>query len=326
MSKFNLGEFDYSYDQMIRKFQTRLENTADFSETIQIFKEFYNYHHNIILKLGEWIEENDFLLEIHSNIINFERRFLNYHSISPVEANFQYLREPKFLSYNDPEFKLHAIAMQGRNELALSQDIYTDEEFKRMNLTNYCFESSMFVYGLCLAQNINAKMVQIEAGYNKDKPIYNGNGFHYFVWATLNEEHYIIDVTYSQFFLWQRNILNRLGLVGITGCDPGIFMYMDPKRKKVAETLLKNGFIKVTKESLKCYLDGFTLSFRNINYYEKTNNFSFQTPYTYEDYLRFLEREDDQIKHEGKENLGYNFNASPLIIEASDQIFKILKR
>ncbi len=126
--------------------------------------------------------------------------------------------------------------------------------------------------------------------------------------------------------MWQRNILSRIGLIGLSGCDPGIFMYMDPQRKKVAETLLKNGFIKVTKESLKCYLDGFTLSFRNINYYEKTNDYSFQTPYTFEDYLRFLKREDDQIKHEGKENLGYNFNASSLIIEEPSQVSKILKR
>ncbi len=190
MDKLKLDKLKLLYNQKIKEFQIKLENSASLANTIQIFKEFYNYHHQIISKLGKNpVEHKFFYTLMYNNIIFFELKFLNYHSISPVAPNFQYLNNPKLLSYNDPEFKLYAIVMQGRNELASIQDIYTDSEFKKMNLTNYCFESATFVYRLCLALNIDAKIVKIEAGYNEDKQIYNGNGFHYFVWATLDEEH-----------------------------------------------------------------------------------------------------------------------------------------
>ena len=38
---------------------------------------------------------------------------------------------------------------------------------------------------------------------------------------------------------------------------------------------------------------------------KKTNDYSYETNYTPEDYINFLEKKDNQINHEGREVLGY---------------------
>ena len=53
----------------------------------------------------------------------------------------------------------------------------------------------------------------------------------------------------------------------------------------------------------KCYFDGFALSFRNGHFYEQTNDFSYTTFYTLDDYKRFLDGEDNQINHESNYTL-----------------------
>ena len=79
----------------------------------------------------------------------------------------------------------------------------------------------------------------------------------------------------------------------------------DKNHEKMAVELLTNGYVELNEDIFKKYMDSFALSFRNGLYYENTKDFSFTVPYTVEDYIRFLNGEDNQIKHEGRENLGF---------------------
>ena len=56
----------------------------------------------------------------------------------------------------------------------------------------------------------------------------------------------------------------------------------------------------------KYYLDGFAISFRNGLYYDETGDYSFTTPYTFDEYIDFLNGKDSQVKREGKLVLGYH--------------------
>ena len=77
------------------------------------------------------------------------------------------------------------------------------------------------------------------------------NNTHSFAIATIGKKRYIIDCAYRQFFQIIDNNENEetLELETIMSCDE--------KRKKLAEQILKSGWIEATPENLKAYLDGF---------------------------------------------------------------------
>ena len=137
--------------------------------------------------------------------------------------------------------------------------------------------------------------------------IYNGSGYHYVVFAKVNNKKYLIDTTYAQFFTAKWNTLDRLGLCNVQNCLPGRYMIMNKERLLVAKKILRDGWIELTSDTFKHYLDGFTLSYRNGLYYERNNDFSYETPYTAKDYLSFLEGKDNQVKREGRELLGFQY-------------------
>jgi len=174
-----------------------------------------------------------------------------------------------------------------------------------INLSNYCVEASVYVEKLCDKNNVKCYTLKIHPGYNQFAYLYNGAGYHYANIIEYNGKHYLLDSTISQFFYTRTNNLDRLGIVEMSGCDMGIFLLMSEIGKKIASTLLKYGYIELTEVILKTYLDAFTVSFRNGLYYESTNDFSYSTDYTIDDYIKFLNGEDNQVNYEGKENLGY---------------------
>lgn len=141
-------------------------------------------------------------------------------------------------------------------------------------------------------------------GLNLNDLVY-GYGFHCFVIIETNSNKYLIDCTYKQFFNQNRNLLERIGIPHLSGCDAGVFMLMDERRRKVAAKILKEGWIKLTPETFKDYMDGFLLSWRNGFYYETTNDFSFTTPYTADDYWDFLYGQKDLAEYEKIKNLGF---------------------
>ena len=178
-------------------------------------------------------------------------------------------------------------------------------DLNNFNFTNYCRESAKYIKRICDEKGIDNYLLPIYPGYTNKYNLFNGSGYHFANIIYYNNKYYLIDITYSQFFYKDRNNLERIGLVNISGCTSGRFMLFDDINKNMAINLLKNCYIELNEEILKRYLDAFTISFRNGLYYENTNDFSFKTNYTIDDYISFLKGNDNQVKHEGYENLGY---------------------
>lgn len=179
--------------------------------------------------------------------------------------------------------------------------------FDRINFAGECLNAANFIKSICDENGIDSYVLQIAPGYDKNTRLYDYDGlkFHYFNVIKYAGEYYLVDITYLQFFYTKHNILDRIGLVNIPSCDPGCFMMMSDIGQDVATEIIKNGYIRLDERIFKTYLDAFTISFRNGLYYENTSDFSFTTNYSIEDYIRFLTGEDNQINHEGEENLGY---------------------
>lgn len=173
-----------------------------------------------------------------------------------------------------------------------------------LNLSNECKDASYLVYDICSSLGIPAKVIKIPAAFSDEINLYNGSGFHFFVMAEIGGKDYLIDCTYRQFFRVENNIIDRLGVVGLCGCDPGVFMMQNKERKNVALAILKNGWIRCTEENFKHYLDGFTLSFRNGLYYDWLGSVDYSVGYTVSDYLEFLNEDDFITNYEPLEGLG----------------------
>lgn len=161
-------------------------------------------------------------------------------------------------------------------------------DINRLDFTDDCLDASNKVKALCDQLWLEADIVGIYPGYLEDAKLYNGNGFHMFCVVKIGQAHYLVDCTYRQFFTLRQNFLERLGIVDLAGCKAGVFMTMDDERCRVADKILRDGWIKPEGDVLKHYLDGFTISFRNGLYYEQTGDFSYTTSYNVDDYIRFL--------------------------------------
>ena len=71
----------------------------------------------------------------------------------------------------------------------------------------------------------------------------------------------------------------------------------------VTEVISKS-FKNFQSDNIKDYYDGFALSYRNALYYENLGYIDFSTPYTADDYKKFMDGNDSQLNHEGYDNLG----------------------
>ncbi len=180
-----------------------------------------------------------------------------------------------------------------------------DITIDQIRLGNMCEDVSNMVLEECKKLGVRCRVVRIDPGFNNKKMLYHGSGYHYFNIITYKGFEYLMDLTYSQFFDNDTdNILDRLGMPLLVPCQPGIYMLTDDERVKTAEMILKRGWVPFTEENIKNYFDGFALSVRNGLYYEENGGVDYHTPYTYLDYIHFLEGEDDMFKHESREHLG----------------------
>lgn len=207
-------------------------------------------------------------------------------------------------NYNSIEDILNEIVYQTRTMLSGLNHDYN--KLLNLKLANRCQEASEFIIKLAKKFNINAKIVKIYAAYSADELLYETDeGYHYFVIITIDNETFLIDCTYSQFFSWYRNHIERLGNFCYSGCFPGVYMLKDIEREKVARIILRNGWIKLDESTFKCYLDGFTLYYRNGLYYEDLGEAVYTSDYNIDTYINFLFGDDSQIKHEKRRYLGY---------------------
>ncbi len=308
------GKFRQTYDERVRAFYHDLMKAETTLEKKKLFIAFYQYLKNLSFTLGAFSEATfNFYDTIGKDTESLEEEFLD-EKITNVLPNFDYISYKRVLGYHDDEFILHSLVGQTRLYLAKKLHLTTGRQFQNANLTNLCLKASLYLKKLCNQKHIKINIIKINPGFREEDNLYDGNGFHYFSVIQLHDKKYLIDTTYSQFFFLKENILSRIGVVGLSGCNPGAFMYLNKERKKVADKILQDGFILLTKDTLKSYLDGFTISYRNASFYELTNDFSLETPYTHREYQQFLEGKCSQAFYEGIENLGYQCTPTKLNI------------
>ena len=162
--------------------------------------------------------------------------------------------------------------------------------------------SSYFVNEYAKELNLKVKNVIIYPAFNKG---FLDEKLHTINIITIGDKDYIVDLIYKCFFIKRESSLERIGICGLFNTLPGRFMMMNDSRLKTASKLLKDGYVEMTDENIKNYFDGFALSYRNATYYEDTEDFSFSTIYSPNDYMRFIDGEDSQLIHEGTDRLGY---------------------
>ena len=270
----------HKYYETILKYKACIVNTGNIAEKINIMNSIYDY----VKEISIYLYKNDPNFEknypyIENLVLQCESLLAN-EKITDIKSNFNIeVKKSDPISY---------IVNQAR-EYIYNNRSDKKLKFDDLDLTGKCFIASNYIKNVCQGMNIKCYKIGLKQ--------------HYFNIIDLNNEFYLVDITYSQFFKLDKNILNRIGAINFLGCSTGIFMNMTGSRKNVANNLLEKGFIKIENEVMKDYLDGFALSYRNGLYYETTNDYTFKTNYSNEDYLNFLIHNDNQINHENEKFL-----------------------
>ncbi len=223
---------------------------------------------------------------------------------TPIFSPSEHDPEFKVINATSPDEILDEIVYWTRFMLTRPEHDYHD--LLNFKLNNRCEETARYVYQLALYYKLKAQIIKISAAFSKEPTLYaTDTEWHYFVLIAIDDKTYIVDCTYSQFFSWYRNEIELMGNFGYKGCVAGIYMLKDKEREKVARTLLKRGWIELNEETVKHYMDGFTLSYRNGLYYENLGTADYSTPYNIADYHYFIFSNDSQLKREGIKYLGY---------------------
>ena len=269
---------------------------------------------NTLKKLYNYVKVLESNQDVNSSLKELTLRRYVYEGEDLFSDKYLIPNNPKFFLYrdiNDVDFHLAAsildyIVNEARRIMFYGAIISDSSiELSEISTMNKCFQASMDVRFICDKLGIKSKIYKILPGFSGRDNIFNRNCIHYIVLIELMGKEFLIDTTYSQFFLVKKNILDRLGIINIRSLQPGCFMTMEKERLKVAKKVLRDGWLELTDSNLKNYFDGFALSYRNGLYYENTRDFSYQTEYTADDYRRFIRGEDNQVNHEEKEFLGY---------------------
>ncbi len=168
-----------------------------------------------------------------------------------------------------------------------------------------CKDSAKFVQQVCEKLNIQSEIKCIECAFQPKSKAFDEGRYHYFNIVRIDGASFIVDVTYPQFFTINSNLFDRNGILLFDTTNPGAYMCANPQRKTVAKKILENGWIELNGETFKDYLDGFTLSFRNGLYYQETGDYSYETPYSFNDYIELIETDRTLLDCEKKEYLGF---------------------
>lgn len=235
-----------------------------------------------------------------------------------IPLSFIINNKPNFNIQNKVPFILPNKAINYKEEEIMDYIIYTEREkivryfssknnlknLSELDLLNHCSIASFEVKDLAENLGLTARVCPIHPAFYKEKNLYEyGNG-HYFTLIYIGKKLYIVDLTYSQFFKISNNNLNRIGIPFLGGSSVGSYMLLTEERKKFAECLLRDGYVEATDTNLKMYFDGFALSYRNGLYYEDKGELNYETTYTKDDYINFINGFDSQVNHENIEFLG----------------------
>lgn len=218
----------------------------------------------------------------------------------------EYFERTRFSCLKNTREKLDYIVWCSRRNIVERFKSYyeIDVSLEDCFLVNECFTASVYTELLCDKLGVWCKTIKIPPAYTDEIKLYDGDGFHYFNIIKLDGYYFIVDCTYRQFFKLDNNLLDRLGVPKMNGCDVGVYMGLNASRESTASRILKKGWIIASPENVKNYLDGFTLSFRNGLYYENAGVVNYSVDYTLRDYKRFLTGKDNQINYESYNCLG----------------------
>lgn len=298
----------YDYLEICQKEINQLGQNLNYStphlEIINTMEEIYKHIKNVCTRFynketREMDSSYKFLYRLVYNMID---KINPYDYIIPT--NYNYDRNfiiPANINYKSEDETLDILV---HNTYKKYQEENFIRRFEEYSFANKCEEISTLFSQECSKFNIQCQIIKMEAGFSKSANLYNGHRFHYFNIVTIGNRQYIVDLAYRQFFTVKRNIFEGLGVPMIFTPSPGCYMLLNEERENVAKELLKKGYIILTPDTLKHYLDGFTLSFRNGLYYEQ-NGISYTTPYTYEQYLDFLYADASLTDYEDRSLLGY---------------------
>ena len=253
------------------------------------------------LNIQSGTEEEDMIREY---IYGIETIFSDMYLI-PYKPKFSLEMTRDDIS-DSPSSILDYIVNESRKTLYIqSRYLGNNSNIDEISTINKCHEMAVDVIYNCQLLNIKNKLYKLNPGYIDNSSLFGGSGYHYITIAELFGKYYLIDPSYSQYFTVKRNSLERLGICNVQNCLVGRYMMMTKERIAIAKKLMSDGWLELNESNFKAYLDGFTLFYRNGLYYEKTHDFSYEPPYTINDYLKFLRGEDNQVNHEGEECLGY---------------------
>lgn len=222
-----------------------------------------------------------------------------FRDLRGVNNNINYSKRRDTYSIED---YLDYVVYYARKQLIANKNLR--KNFNKYDVSNMCWDSSNHVSEASKLCDLKCHVIRIDPGFDEDSCLLGGCGFHYFNIIEKSNKYYLVDVPYKQFFTECDTRLERLGVPYIFPPLAGIYMTLNSFRNQVAATINKYGWIELTDDVLKAYLDGFALSYRNALYYED-KELQFETKYTAQDYKNFLLHEDSQVHHEGTRVLGY---------------------
>lgn len=238
---------------------------------------------------------------------------LPYRYILPVNTSFKYDPTYSYMNKNIDDFKdkyelLNFIVLASRNviynENTSLANIPNKEGFDKLDLSGKCQTCSNAVKLICDNLNIKNEIIRIDPGFDYNLNLMDGYGYHYFNILTIENDRYLLDLSYVQFFDINGCLLERNGIYQRFGSYPGIYMIMDERRCKLAQNLINNGWIELDENNMKDYFDGFSISTRNALYYERLERTIFSTNYTANDYESFIYGDDSQANYEDIKTLG----------------------
>lgn len=170
---------------------------------------------------------------------------------NPVKKSYKYIIDSEpyiqntetqnddFSEEMSDEEKVTSIVQKERRHLMKDNDLVTD------SLAGECEDSTLRVLIDSASKGFEEATYLVPSAY-----LEKGSAGHNCSIINLNGKSYLIDCTYRQFF------------EGILSESYGIYMINDESRKRVAEQILKYGWIEATPENIKAYMDGFEMGKR----------------------------------------------------------------
>ena len=173
------------------------------------------------------------------------------------------------LSESEITSLLEYVVSTTRKELMLSDP---NIDIRTSPLTNKCDTASGIASQLPEELGIDTRYLKTQ------KVISDSVSGHDFLVANIQNDPYLIDLTYRQFFLKEQCQKERFrsqnGLTYLSP-DPGYYYEVNPEHQIVAKTIIENGYIKLDESVAKIYCDSFYITRRGyITDFSNTSNIS----------------------------------------------------